>query len=688
MSFYYSDLMNEGMLDGDTIIVGDLTITNSLDVTGATITGFPVDNTSIDFNGSNELEVKNLGITNDKIVSVDASKITGAFPVISTASIHLTDTSNQILFGTGTVTTMNVSGQTSSKTYNVPDVTNGAYFVMNNSPTTQTITGDIHLDGNLVCTLGGGLSYFDFMSCDQIKINNSTITSDSLSLINIAIPDPGVSNSKFLLNYSDQFISGKLSVGINNITNNNASLNIIGTYNGVIDDYLIDWIGANQRRFWRTKLDSTNTNLIFDYVNPLTPAIPNILKLKYDGNVSAQGDFSSATLGSATTITSGNITTVNSTTINCNTVNRTSGALTIQTTTSGNILVSPTQNLYLYSGVGSNVYINPTVGLNITNGSTYTQIQGFGSGSDLIKFLNTSGTARYHFQMPTDGSSNAFSITETGVADYRLYIKPGGNVGIGTNTVGSKLTVAGTGSYSGAVSITDSTDSTTTSTGCLILTGGLGSAKQITSLTYKSTGTTDSTSLTTGSIITAGGIGCSKNVTSLKLTTTGTTDSTSTSTGTIITPGGIGCAKTGYFGTGIVLPNSSTLLNTSIYAGGIITLTGPYSSGQNVSYNVVKMGNSTSTGCICMFSIATDIFASASSASPINFTLPVGYRPANPQQLTVWAKNNTTIYESCILLITGGTGSCSVYRISGGTTANFSSSGSVGLYATTISYII
>jgi len=54
--------------------------------------------------------------------------------------------------------------------------------------------------------------------------------------------------------------------------------------------------------------------------------------------------------------------------------------------------------------------------------------------------LQSSGNTKYHFNYYNGG----FNISETTVADYRLFIKDGGNVGIGTSNPQAKLHVAGT----------------------------------------------------------------------------------------------------------------------------------------------------------------------------------------------------------------------------------------------------
>ena len=62
------------------------------------------------------------------------------------------------------------------------------------------------------------------------------------------------------------------------------------------------------------------------------------------------------------------------------------------------------------------------------------------------------------------------------------------------------------------VKVSNTTASTTTTSGALIVTGGVGIGGQLTGAVFKSTDTTQSTSTTTGAIITAGGLGVAKNL--------------------------------------------------------------------------------------------------------------------------------------------------------------------------------
>jgi hypothetical protein len=80
-----------------------------------------------------------------------------------------------------------------------------------------------------------------------------------------------------------------------------------------------------------------------------------------------------------------------------------------------------------------------TLYINSSTGSERINING------AVGFQNTSGTQKYHLSYFNDG----LNFTETGVADYRIFIKDGGNVGIGTAAPGSLLQVGNTSVSSG-----------------------------------------------------------------------------------------------------------------------------------------------------------------------------------------------------------------------------------------------
>ncbi len=124
------------------------------------------------------------------------------------------------------------------------------------------------------------------------------------------------------------------------------------------------------------------------------------------------------------------------------------------------------------------------------------------------------------------------------------------------------------GSFPFAEHITDTTDSTTTATGALIVDGGVGIVKAMTiGGQLNDTATTDSTTSTTGAIITAGGLGVAKaaNI-GTNLAVIGTTDSTTSTTGSLKTAGGLGVAKA-IFGGSTITAATTVNAGTLVLAG-------------------------------------------------------------------------------------------------------------------------
>ena len=72
------------------------------------------------------------------------------------------------------------------------------------------------------------------------------------------------------------------------------------------------------------------------------------------------------------------------------------------------------------------------VGIGTTTPSRPLAIRGQGSAEELISFENPEGTTKWHINQNYRGESPGLNFVETGVADGRLFIQAGGNVGIGT----------------------------------------------------------------------------------------------------------------------------------------------------------------------------------------------------------------------------------------------------------------
>ena len=234
---------------------------------------------------------------------------------------------------------------------------------------------------------------------------------------------------------------------------------------------------------------------------------------------------------------------------------------------------------------------------------------------------STRNTAYFGFVQDAAGSiANYLTLGMYGV-DNVLNIFASGKVAIGSVTPpSSTFYVNGTGAFTGAVVVSDTTVSTTTGTGSLVLGGGLGVGGNVhvggdgtftgnfgvglvaTVGSVVVTSTTDSTLLGQGSIVTAGGLSVAKSAhignelnvvggsylaaltVSGALVLNATTNSTSSSSGALVLAGGMGIAKDVYMGGDLTLTSHSTI--TSAY----LTLTENVTSSGSTSGTLVCNG--------------------------------------------------------------------------------------------------
>ena len=201
--------------------------------------------------------------------------------------------------------------------------------------------------------------------------------------------------------------------------------------------------------------------------------------------------------------------------------------------------------------------------------------------------------------------------------------------GIGVSGAANTGSV-GTGAVaaSGAVTMTQGTASTSTGTGTLVVTGGIGVSGAIYSASQVLTGGTASTSTGTGTLVVTGGVGVSGAVNSASLGTGGVaasgavtmtqgTASTSTGSGTLVVTGGVGVSGTVHAtqtNTGNIQVAGNTISSTN--ADGDIVLS-PNGSG------LVKIGaNEVATRSYVDASIqGLDVKQSVKVATVVNRTL-------------------------------------------------------------------
>lgn len=231
----------------------------------------------------------------------------------------------------------------------------------------------------------------------------------------------------------------------------------------------------------------------------------------------------------------------------------------------------------------------------------------FSGGNFTLFFPNSYGTENQVLQ--TDGTGNLTWGTATASSVSASNITTGSdNVNIATNSgyvrvnaftgesVQLQVTNANIGIFSASAvtlleptTVSDTTQSTSTTTGALIISGGAGIASNVyvggnlsiaenTVMTsnLRINGTTEATNTTSGSLIVAGGLGLAKNAQiggNLTVTDATTlnnnvtiqvaTQSTSISTGALIVAGGMGLEKDAYVGGNVVIGGNLVVNGTT-----------------------------------------------------------------------------------------------------------------------------
>lgn len=90
------------------------------------------------------------------------------------------------------------------------------------------------------------------------------------------------------------------------------------------------------------------------------------------------------------------------------------------------------------------------VGIGTTKPRNPVGIRATGNAQELLSFEDPSGQTKWHINQALNGNLG-LNVVETGVADGRLFIQAGGNVGIGTTTPSAKLTVDGSVGVTGDI---------------------------------------------------------------------------------------------------------------------------------------------------------------------------------------------------------------------------------------------
>ncbi len=241
--------------------------------------------------------------------------------------------------------------------------------------------------------------------------------------------------------------------------------------------------------------------------------------------------------------------------------------------------------------------ISAAIGSNTAPGYTFAGDLNTGiysSGGDNLS-ITTGGTQRVSV-----ASTGDVSITSTTASS---------STSTGALIVGGGIGVAGTSYIGGVINATNATASSSTSTGALVVTGGVGvGGAAYIGGALRNTSNTGSTSSSTGATVVTGGVGVGENLyvggiinSTGIVTAAATTTSTSTATGSLVTAGGLGVAENLYVG-GVVRHTSSTASSNS--TTGALVVTGGVGIGGAINTTGVitttnaTASSSTSTGAV------------------------------------------------------------------------------------------
>lgn len=110
-----------------------------------------------------------------------------------------------------------------------------------------------------------------------------------------------------------------------------------------------------------------------------------------------------------------------------------------------NIITSLIANGRAQAQTGSfnNLFVSGNVGIGTTSPRNPLGIRATGVSEELISFEAPNGTTKWHINQNLGGKNPGLNFVETDVADGRLFIQPGGNIGIGTLKPSEKLEVVG-----------------------------------------------------------------------------------------------------------------------------------------------------------------------------------------------------------------------------------------------------
>lgn len=281
-------------------------------------------------------------------------------------------------------------------------------------------------------------------------------------------------------------------------------------------------------------------------------------------------------------------------TVNDGGVTVSSGNVNIMETTSSTDSTTGALTVAGGAGIGENAYVAGLLKVELTTDSTASTDGALivAGGAGIAKSLHIGGTTG------STSSANG-ALTVAGGVGIAKDVFTGGKItaatGFVATTGGLTVTAGGATVTAGDVTMGSTTQSTASTIGALVVSGGVGIAKDVYGGGKMTVGsTTDSTSTGTGALIVGGGVGITGSITvggAIKITSS--TTSSDSSTGSLVVMGGAGIADN--VNVGGYIKTASTTDSTSTTTGSLIVGGGAGIAGSVTVGGAVKITSSTAT---------------------------------------------------------------------------------------------